>query len=151
MYQEKIFSSILDIHANIFVPYSAGSEYHLDFRSKDKDKPRVVATIYLPSQVKNHKENKKIEKDCYLFHKIDKLTIITYNSIKKINPLFYKNYVAKPMFMTKILQLNDKIFDNFKDWVCKIICVKSPCYCKNKNLVTRYVYYTLYVKVLIKL
>ena len=145
MYSEKIISSLLDIHAKVFVPYFAESGYLVDFRSKDKDKPWGVATIYLPSQIKNYKENKKFEKHCYIFYKIDKLTIITYNSIKKINPIYYKNYVAKRMLMTKISQLIDKNFGSFKEWVCKINCVKSPYYCKNNNSVTRHVSYKLYV------
>ena len=48
------------------------------------------------------------------------------------------------MFRTKILQLVDKNPDNFKEWGCEINCVKSPCYCKNNNPVTRYVCYKLY-------
>ena len=43
-----------------------------------------------------------------------------------MNPLFFKNYVPKPMFMTKILQFIDRDPDTFKDWGCAIICVKSP-------------------------
>ena len=48
-----------------------------------------MATIYNPTQVKNHKEIRKLEKDWYRFYKMDKLTITTYNSIKIFNPLFY--------------------------------------------------------------
>ena len=79
MYPEKIFSSILDKHAKQFVPYTAECEYQLDYRNEDKDKPWGVATIYHPTQVKNHKQIKKLENDGFKFHKIDKLTISTYN------------------------------------------------------------------------
>ena len=89
MYPEKIFSSILDKHAKIFVPYTAECEYQLDFRSKDKDKPLGVATIYHPTQVENHNKIIEFEKDRYKFYKADKLTLITNNSIKEFNPTFY--------------------------------------------------------------
>ena len=49
------------------------------------------------------------------------------------------------MFMTKILQMIEKSFDNFKDWGCKITCVKFSCYCRKYNPVTRYVCFKFYV------
>ena len=36
------------------------------------------------------------------------------------------------------------IFDNFKNWGCKIFSVRAPCYCKNNDPVSRYVCYKLY-------
>ena len=48
------------------------------------------------------------------------------------------------MLTTKISQLIDGNIDIFEDWGCKINCVKSPCYCKNNDHVTRYVCYKLY-------
>ena len=54
MYPEKIICSILDKRAKKFVPYTAELECQLDFRTKDKDKPLGVATIYHATQVKNH-------------------------------------------------------------------------------------------------
>ena len=48
------------------------------------------------------------------------------------------------MFMTKILQLIDKNFDEFKHWGCDFICVKQPCIRENNNPVSRYVCYNLY-------
>ena len=53
MYTQKTIESILDQHAKIFVPYTTEYENQLDFRSKDKDKPLGVATIYHPTQVEN--------------------------------------------------------------------------------------------------
>ena len=53
--------------------------------------------------------------------KNNKLTINTYISLEKINPVFYKNHVPKPMLVTKMLQLIDGKPDNFKDWGVKII------------------------------
>ena len=53
IYPQKTIDSILDQHAKIFVPYTTEYEYQLDFRSKDKDKPLGVATIYHPTQVEN--------------------------------------------------------------------------------------------------
>ena len=137
MYSEKIICSILDKHAKIFVPYTAECEYQLDFRNKGKDKPLYVATIYHPFQVKNHNKIEKLGKDGYKFYKIGKLTIITCNSINKLKSIFCKNHLPQPMIMTKISQLIVEIFDNFKDWGCKINCEKSPCYCKNNDHVTR--------------
>ena len=149
MYPEKIIDSILNEHVKKFVPYSGECEYQLDYRSKDKDKPLGVATIYLPPQIKNHKKIKELEKDGYKFHKIDKLTLITYNSIKQFNPIFYRDHIPKPMLMNKILQLIDRNLDNFKQWGCDFNCVNQPCNCENNNPVTRYVCYKLYSEVLI--
>ena len=39
-----------------FVPYTAECEYQLVFRNKVKNRPWGVATIYHPTQVKNHRE-----------------------------------------------------------------------------------------------
>ena len=63
MYPEKRITSNLDKHAKKFVPYKAECEYHLDFRSKDKDTPLGVATINHPTQVKNHNKIKKKQKN----------------------------------------------------------------------------------------
>ena len=75
--------------------------------------------------------------------------IITYNSTKYFNPIYFKNHVPKPMLASKILQSIDKNPVNFKYWGCQINCVKSTCHCKNNNPATRYVCYKLYSKVLI--
>ena len=48
------------------------------------------------------------------------------------------------MLRTKQIQLIDRNPDIFKDWGCKINCVKSPCHCKNIDPVTRYVCYKLF-------
>ena len=85
-----------------------------------------------------------MEKDGYKFHKHDKVTLITYNSIKNFNPIFHKNHTPKPMFITKILQPIDKNFDKFKHWGCEFNCVKQPCDCENKKPVSRYVCYKLH-------
>ena len=65
--------------------------------------------------------------------KNDKLTVITYKSIKTFNPLFYKNHIQKPMFITEILHFIDRNPDNFEHWASNFICVKSPCYCEKKS------------------
>ena len=85
----------------MFVPYIVECEYQLDFRTKDKDNPLGVATIYHPTQVNNHYKLRKIERAGYKFYKIDKLTIITHNSIKKFDYFFSENHVPQPMLMTK--------------------------------------------------
>ena len=74
MYSEKKLFSVLDKHAKIFVPYTAEGEYQLDFRTKDNDKPKGVATIYHPSQLKNHNKIRKLEKVGYNIFRIDELT-----------------------------------------------------------------------------
>ena len=48
MYPEKIIHFMIHQHVKKVVPYSGECEYHLDYRSKDKDKPWGVATIYHP-------------------------------------------------------------------------------------------------------
>ena len=88
MYPEKIFNYVLEKHVKKFVPYSGECEYRLDFRNIYKNKPWGVATIYLDPLIRNHKEIKKLEKAGYLFHKHDKVTLITYDSIKTFNPIF---------------------------------------------------------------
>ena len=144
MYPEKRFHSILEEHVKKFVPYSGKCEDRLHYRSKDKDKPWGVATIFLDPLVKNLKKINEIEKDRFKSRIIDKLTVITHNSIKKFNPIFYKNHIPKPNFITKILHLIDRSLDNFKHWACNFICVKSPCSCENNNSVSRYVCFKLY-------
>ena len=70
----------------MFVSYSAECEYQKDFRTDDKD--IEIATLYHPTRVMNHNKIKKFEKDGFCFYKIDKLTIITSNSIKNFEPVF---------------------------------------------------------------
>ena len=48
------------------------------------------------------------------------------------------------MFPTKIVPLNDKNLDNFKDWACPTNCSTALCYYRNTNPVTRYMCYELY-------
>ena len=88
MYPEKIIHSMINDHVKKFVPYTGECEYQLDYRSKNKDKPLGVATIYHPPLIKNLKKSKEVEKVGYKFYKIDKLTLMTYNSIEKFNPIF---------------------------------------------------------------
>ena len=133
MCPDKIISSILNQYAEIFVPCWAECEYQLDFMSEDKDEPLGVATICPSTQVKNHSRIEKLGKDEYKFYKIEQLTIITENFSKNLNQYFI------PMLTTKILQMVDRKTDIFKDWVCKVNFVKSPCYYKKKDCVTRYV------------
>ena len=90
------------------------------------------------------KKIKELEKDGEKFHKIDKLTISTYNSMKKFNPIFYRDHIPKSMFINKILQLIDKDLENFKHWGCEFNCLEEPWKCRNNNPVTRYVCYKLY-------
>ena len=73
-----------------------------------------------------------MEQDGYKFRKHDKVTFITHNTIKKFNPIFYRNHIPKPMFMTKILQLTDKDLDNFKHWGCNFNCLEQPWCCEIK-------------------
>ena len=73
-----------------------------------------------------------------------KLTVITYNFNEDMNLFFYKKYMPKPKFITKILQLIDKTPDKVKDWPCPTNCSTAACYCRNTNPVTRYVCYRFY-------
>ena len=54
MYPEKIFHSILEEHVKKFVPNKVECEYQLDYKSKNKDKPWVVATFCHPPSIKFH-------------------------------------------------------------------------------------------------
>ena len=142
MYPKKIITLFLSRHAQMFVPYTSECEYRLDYRCKDK--PYGVATIYKDPLIKHNKNIREMEKDGYKLRKIDKLTITTYNSIKKFNPIIYRDHVPKSMFINKILQLIDKNLDNFKHWGCDCNFIKQPWICENNNPVTRYVCYKLY-------
>ena len=139
--KNKITSSLLK-HMKIFIPYTCECIYDLDYRCEDE--AWGVATIYLDPLIKSHKKNKELEKDGYKFRKIDKLTISTYNSIKKFNPIFFRDHIPKSMFINKILQLIDKDINNFKHWGCNFNCLKEPWKCNNTNPVTRFVCYKLY-------
>ena len=83
------------------MPYTAECEYHLDFRSKDKDKPLGVTTIKYSSQFGNHIKIRKLEKDGYKFYKKDEIIKITCKSIRKLNPILYKNQIPKPILILK--------------------------------------------------
>ena len=63
MYPQKINDSVLDKQAKAFVLHTAECEYQLDFRTKDENKPLRVATIHRPTQDKNQKVIRKLEKD----------------------------------------------------------------------------------------
>ena len=111
-YPKKLISLFLYKHAQMFVPYTSECEYRLDYRCKDK--PWGVASICLDPLMTSNKKIKELEKDGFKFRKIDKLTITTYNSIKKFHPIFYRDHIPNSMFINKILQLIDKNIDSFK-------------------------------------
>ena len=46
--------SLVDERVKKFVPYTGECEYHMDYRSKDKDKPWGVDTKYQTPLIKNH-------------------------------------------------------------------------------------------------
>ena len=142
MYPKNIINSILYKHIQIIIPYTSECINQLDYRCKDK--PWGLATIYLDPLIRTHKKIRELEKDGYKFHKIDKLTISTYNSIKNFNPLFYRDHIPKSMFINKKLQLIDKNLDNFKHWGCEFNCLEEPWNCRNNIPVTKYVCYKLY-------
>ena len=142
MHPKKIIATLLYKHIKMFVPYTSECEYRLDYRCKDK--PWGVATIYLDPLTKPNKKIKELEKDGYKFCKIDKLTISTYNSIQKFNPIFYRDHIPKSMFINKILQLIDKVPNNFRHWGCNFNCLEEPWNCRNSNPVTKYVCHKLY-------
>ena len=142
MYPKKLISLFLYKHAQMFTPYTSECEYRLDYRCKDKR--YGVATIYMNPLIKPIKKIRELEKDGYKLRKIDKLTITTYNSNKKFNPIFYRDHVPKSMFINKILQLIDMNLDNFKHWGCEFNCLDQPWLCGNNNPVTRYICYKFY-------
>ena len=47
---------MIDDHVKKIVAYIGECEYQLDYRSKDKDKPWGVATIYHRPLIRNHKK-----------------------------------------------------------------------------------------------
>ena len=93
VYPKKLITDILYKHVNMFVPYTSECEYQLDYRAIDK--PYGFAIIYIDPLIKPNKKIKELEKDKYKFQKSDKLTIATYNTIKKINPKFYRDHIPK--------------------------------------------------------
>ena len=108
MYPENLIRIISLKHQEKFVRYAAECEYEIALRNVQDNKIcENNFSIYLPPQVKNHRKIKEIEYNNYKFHKIDVLTITTYNSIKDFHPIFYKKFMPKPMIATKILQQID--------------------------------------------
>ena len=85
-------------HVKNFVLYSGECEYHLDFGIKDKVKPWGVANIYHPPLNKNHDKIRKLEKEWYKLYKLDKVTLITYNS--KRNSI---NYFVRTIYQNLCL------------------------------------------------
>ena len=142
MYPKKLIISTLDKHMQIFDFLVCECVYQLDYKCKDKCLGN--ATIYQNPLNTSHKRIRELEKDGYKFHKIAKLTISTYNSIRNFNPLFYRSHIPKSMFINKILQLIDKDINNFKHWGCDFNCLNVPWKCLNTNPVTRFVCYKLY-------
>ena len=59
MYHEKTIHSMIDEHVKRLSPCSGECEYQLDYRSKEKDKPWGVATIYHPPLNINHEKKLK--------------------------------------------------------------------------------------------
>ena len=45
---------MIDEHVTKFVPYTGECEYHLHYRSKDKDKPWGVDTKFNPLLIEKH-------------------------------------------------------------------------------------------------
>ena len=142
MYPKTIITSTIDKHLQIFDFFICECIYQLYYKCKDKC--LGVATIYQDPLNKTHKKIKELEKDGYKFHKIFKLTITTYNSVKNFNPIFYRGHIPKSMFISKIVQLINKDVNNFKHWACDFNCIKDPWTCHNTNPVTRFVCYKLY-------
>ena len=50
------------------------------------EKPLGIATLYHPTQIQNHDKVEQFEKDSCMFHKNDKLTLITYNYTMNFSP-----------------------------------------------------------------
>ena len=150
MYPEKLIRTILLKHLENFVRCASECEYEIVLRNeKDNKIWEDNYSIYLPTQVKDHKKIKELEYNNYKFHKIDVLTITVYNSIKDFHPIFYKKYIPKPMITTKILYQIYKNFDNFKHLACEYTCldINRIRNCKNTNPVSRYICYNLYSKI----
>ena len=147
MYPEKFITRIFSKHKEKFFRYAAECEYEIVLRNEQDNKIwENNFSIYLPPQVENHRKIMELEYNGYKFYKIDVLTITIYNSIKDFDPIFYKNYIPKPMIATKILQQIDKNFDNFKHLACEYNCLdlNRIRICENTIPVTRYVCYKLY-------
>ena len=142
MYPEKLITKIILKHKEKFVHYAAECEYDIVLRNKQNN--MIYECIYLPPQIKNHRKIKELESNDYKFYKIDTLTITVYNSIKDLNPIFYKKFIPKPMLATKLLYQIDKIFGNFKHSACEYNCLDIDGNCKNTNPITRYICYKLY-------
>ena len=64
MYPEKIVHSILNEHDKnvVLIVVKVNINYQLGYRSKNKDKPWGIATIYHPLLIKNLRKIKDLKK-----------------------------------------------------------------------------------------
>ena len=53
---------------------------------------------------------------------INEIDIITQNNIKNNHPIFYKNWVPKPMMVRNLLIMIDRDFEKYTHWGCRINC-----------------------------
>ena len=70
----------------MFRPYTAECQHDLEVRCEHDY--CGVAAPYQPNQLKHFEKPKKFENIGHKFNKNYKLTVITYKSIKDMNPLF---------------------------------------------------------------
>ena len=48
------------------------------------------------------------------------------------------------MLMNKMIQLSDKVPDSFNLYACDMNCHKSPCFCKKKDPVKKFICCQMY-------
>ena len=101
-------------HQKIFINFITFIEYYSEFLFLYDNSINVILLIDTPCENIRVKI-KEIENTGYKFLKHRKINIITYNSIRDLNPLFYIKKIPKQMIeytLLKLIDTNPELFRN---------------------------------------
>ena len=76
----------------------------------------MTTTIYYPPHIKTDSQIEENENRGYKFWMITKRNTIFHNSIKDLNPEFYKRYLPKPMYIDNLLEWIDSNQNQFLEF-----------------------------------
>ena len=111
-YPKSLLTKILTEHQKKFINFICFIEYYSQFLY-DKTVNEILL-IDTPCENIRDKIN-EVENTGYKFLKHRKINIITYNSIKDLNPLFYIKKIPKQMIENTLLKLIDNNPELFRN------------------------------------